>query len=59
MKLNELSNNLEKITGNKELNKYLDKINISILKVIRGDPHYYKDKDYAKKIVLNMDKIKK
>lgn len=59
MKLEEISKNIDKLNNKNKLDKSLDKSMKSILEVLKSDPHYYKDKEYAKKIVKSLDKIKK
>lgn len=59
MKLNEISKNMDKLSDKKELNKSLDKMTLSILEVIRSDPHYYKDKKYARELILSVEKLNK
>ena len=56
MRLSELSKNIDKINNKEELNRQLDKYVLSILKVIKNDPEYYKDKEYAKVLVMSNNK---
>lgn len=55
MNLKEISENIRDILNKINMDKELCKLNLEIVNLIKNDPEYYKDKDYANNFLKDLD----